>query len=225
MNSLSIIISIILFPGLIATIMCDKLIVHQNKWDIFKYAIYSFLFGVLSYFSLQMVKFIHNEFIVYILKPLPKFDSNKLDVWNIIQNEKSPLNLTEIALATGIAPLLAIFITYIVNKKLLHKYAQSMGLSLKYGDENLYSYYLSQKNIENIYIRDKSSGMIYVGLLSAYSESDMFQELALEDVYVYTFEESELLYVADSIYLSRPQGTLSIEINPRIHEEKNEKEN
>ncbi|OSI15194.1 hypothetical protein BWD09_09050 [Neisseria dentiae] len=117
--------------------MCDKLIVHQNKWEIFKYAIYSFLFGILSYVCLQLLKFIYNEIFVYIVTPLPRFQSNSLDIWSIIQNEKAPLNLKEIAFATVIAPLLAIFATYVVNKKKIHKYAQLIGLSSKYGDENL----------------------------------------------------------------------------------------
>ena len=172
MNSLSIIVSIILFPGLITTIICDKLIVHHNKWEAFKYSIYSFLFGVLSYSIILIV-------------PLPKFLSNRLDIWNIIQNEKFPLNLMEIAIATCIAPILAILVTNIVNKKILHKWAQDTGLSSKYGDENLFSYYLNQEDIEFICIRDKLSEMIYVGILSAFSENDMIQEITLLNVKVY----------------------------------------
>lgn len=224
MNSLSIIVSIILFPGLITTIICDKLIVHHNKWEAFKYSIYSFLFGVLSYSILQIFKIIYNELIILIV-PLPKFLSNRLDIWNIIQNEKFPLNLMEIAIATCIAPILAILVTNIVNKKILHKWTQDTGLSSKYGDENLFSYYLNQEDIEFICIRDKLSEMIYVGILSAFSENDMIQEITLLNVKVYEYNTSVKLYDLDSIYLSRPQGSLSIEIYPKSEKEnKNDEE-
>jgi hypothetical protein len=38
MNSLAIAISIILLPGLVACVICDKITVHSPKWDAFKYS-------------------------------------------------------------------------------------------------------------------------------------------------------------------------------------------
>lgn len=53
MNELAIAVGVILFPGLITAVICDKITVHSPRWGSFKYSVYSFIFGVSCYVALQ----------------------------------------------------------------------------------------------------------------------------------------------------------------------------
>lgn len=55
MSELAVVIGIILFPGIIATVIADKLVVHVRPWGSFKYSLYAFVLGVMSYVGLQAV--------------------------------------------------------------------------------------------------------------------------------------------------------------------------
>jgi len=51
----------------------------------------------------------------------------------------------------------------LVNYKIFHKFAQKLLISQKYGDENLYSYYLNAKEIDWVYVRDFERKLTYQG--------------------------------------------------------------
>ncbi|HZF31336.1 MAG TPA: hypothetical protein VE907_19625 [Gammaproteobacteria bacterium] len=56
MNQLAVVVIVVLFPGILAATVADKLTVH-SKWDSFKFALYSFLLGVLTYSVLQILAY------------------------------------------------------------------------------------------------------------------------------------------------------------------------
>jgi hypothetical protein len=201
----------------VATIICDKLIVHSVKWDWFKYSIYSFLFGVLSYFSFQLFQDIGvliKQFLSLIVCSETKsLDFSRLGVWDIINNENAKIPLDEVAYSTlFFSPLVAVVASLIVNYKLINKIAQKFRISQKYGDENLFSYFLNSKDVYWIYVRDKEGGITYFGILASFSECDSIQEIVLKDVTVYKYETSEEMYSLPLIYLSKPLGAFVIEV-------------
>lgn len=61
MNQLVVTIIIILLPGIIATVICDKIVVH-SKWTTFKFSLYSFVLGFVTYALLQIVFLIKGQF-------------------------------------------------------------------------------------------------------------------------------------------------------------------
>lgn len=213
MNDLAVLIGLISFPGLIATIICDKLLVHAERWTIFKYGIYTFVFGVGSYVALQCLTWIISFGCVHL--PFLSADAT-LGLWNTLSSGKD-LRFSEVAWATGISPIIALAAVYCANKKLLVRAAQHLGISNKYGDENLFSYFLNSPDVQWIYVRDPAAGFSYRGLVRSFSETKEVQELTLTDVTVYSYEESEALYQLNSIYLSKPLGTFVIE-SPSLEE-------
>lgn len=211
MDAVIIAISVVLLPGLISSIICDKVVVHMQRWDAFKYVIYSFVFGVLCYVILQIIVHIKNTF--QLGGDYFTLDSKfPLSVWSIIQDQKSPIKLSEILLATLISPMVSFAAAAIINYKILHKIAQILKVSSKYGDENLYSFFLNSKEVEWIYVRDKISGLTYFGAIISYSDCDKIQELVMSDVIVYSYETSEELYRVSSIYLTKNLGEFVIEV-------------
>ncbi len=94
----------------------------------------------------------------------------------------------------------------------------------KYGDENLYTYFLNAKETDWIYVRDKDSNLTYEGRVAAFSENEHAHELVLLDVAVYRYEDSEKLYSVPRIYLCKEIGKLVVETIPedRLHEERSD---
>ena len=207
MNDLAVLIGLISFPGLIATVICDKLLVHAERWNSFKYGIYTFIFGVGSYVVLQFLTWSISLF----SRHLPFLsERSALGLWSTLSSGKD-LHFSEVAWATGLAPLIALAAVYCVNKKHMTRLAQKLGISNKYGDENLFSYFLNSPDVLWVYIRDPGAGFSYRGAVRSFSETKEVQEITLTDVTVYSYEDSDLLYQLDSIYLSKLLGTFTIE--------------
>lgn len=207
MNDLAVLLGLISFPGLIATILCDKLLVHAERWNSFKYGIYTFVFGIGSYVLLQFVVWIANM----LNRHLPFLSKNpNLNLWITLTNG-SALNFTEVAWATSFSPIVALFAVYFVNKKIVTRFGQKIRISNKYGDENLLSYFLNSPDIYWVYIRDPASGLSYRGAVRSFSETKEVQEVLLTNVTVYNYSDSEELYQLSSIYLSKPLGSFIIE--------------
>ena len=208
MNDLAILIGLISFPGLVATIICDKILVHTERWSTFKYLIYSFIFGVACYLSLQLVSVLLGT----TDRHLPFLSSNPtLSIWSTLLDQSSKPQWGEIAWATLIAPFIAGLAALAVNKKAVNKISQKLGISGKYGDENLFSYYLNSPDVAWVYVRDIPNDLSYRGLVRSFSETKEIQELVLTDVTVFNYNESDELYKVDSIYLTKPIGAFIIE--------------
>jgi hypothetical protein len=210
MNSLVITIAIVLLPGLVASIICDKITVHTPKWGNFKYSIYSFLFGFFSYGLLQLLQWSY-----IFLSDFCNFSNiifSELDTWKIIQNESNQVPFNEVFFALLLAPVVAFTSSSIVNHKIINRVAQKLNVSQKYGDENLFSFILNSKEVDWVYIRDIENQFTYLGRVVSYSECDSIQEIVLSEVDVYEYDTSDFLYSLPIIYLSRKIGTFTIEV-------------
>ena len=212
MNQLAIAIVVILFPGILATIIADKVAVH-SKWDSFKFSLYALVLGILSYLFLQLIVIIF-DLAHYIINHAKEVNYHILAVWNMALQQKSIIKPWEIGASTFLSVLVGYFASFIVNYKILNKIGQKLKITTKYGDENLYSFYLNAEQIEWIYIRDIENNLTYQGRLVSYSENKDIQEIVLTDVTVYRYKDSAELYSVPSIYLCKKSGNFIIEAIP-----------
>lgn len=212
MNELVLAIAVVLLPGLIATIICERIVVHVRPWPSFKYIIYSFVLGVSCYFFLQFLVWLIS-FIPSRVTFLPSL-TGKLDVWSIATGTSGTIDLAEIAAATALSVPVAFIAALIVNKKSLNHLASITGVSRKYGDENLFSYFLNSDDVWWVYIRDFDRKLTYQGRVQAFSETDEMQEIVLNKVTVFGYDNSSEYYSVPSLYLCRRIGELVIEQIP-----------
>jgi hypothetical protein len=212
MNELAVSIGVISFPGLLACIICDKVASHSPKWRIFKYSIYSFVFGVCCYGTEQAIYSAWQFLSGLACSPISA--RPLLRVWSIATAQKADISLSEVIWATALSPVIAIAATLINNYKVLNKLAQRTKISYKFGDENLFSYYLNARTLNWVYIRDPNTNQTYKGNVVSWSETDHIQEVVLSDVTVYEYETSRELYDLPTIYLAKPTGTFVIEAIP-----------
>jgi hypothetical protein len=213
MNDLAVAVGIILFPGLIACVICDKITVHTVKWESFKYGVYSFVLGVLCYVLLQAISLAWWQVAKLFVPPLALPD-RILKVWSFAVAQKGAVEIKEVLAATALSPIVAAVAATIVNYKLLNRVASRLRISQKYGDENLYSYFLNSPDIDWVYVRDKTQGLTYQGRVVSFSENDHMQELVLSEVTVFGYDSSDEYYSVPHLFLAKPVGAFVIEAAP-----------
>ncbi|MNF32660.1 hypothetical protein D3C76_693530 [compost metagenome] len=212
MNQLVVSLVLILTPGIIATIICDKLTNH-SKWDSFKFGLYSLTLGIASYALLQLLTYI-NDFIDHLIKPTYGAKWTNLKIWASALNGGGEIEAWEIFTAIIFALPIALFASWLVNFKAFNKIARQLGVSNKYGDENLYAYYLNSQEIDWVYVRDRDSELTYQGRVVSHSDKNDLQEIVLSEVSVFRYSDSAHCYDVPTIYISKERGKLVIEAIP-----------
>lgn len=198
MNQFGTLLIIVLVPGIIATVIFGKLTRH-DKWDYFTFSFHAILFGWFSYLPLYLIPASIAEFEI-IKIPLTKLgDINKSIYW-------------EVLCACFISVPLAFSFAYSANYNLLNRFARFIKCSHKYGDESLYSYYLSNENIDWIYVRHREENRIYRGKIVNYRQMEKLHELLLIDADIYNYADSAWLYHAEEIYINAETGKFTIEL-------------
>lgn len=211
MNQLVVTLIIMLIPGILAAVIADKIAVH-SRWDSFKFGLYSVVMGFAAYASVQMLVWARALLVGLICWTPPHL--SYLHIWSAVLSDGNGISAIEIVAAVVMALPLAFFCAWVVNFKLMNKIARRLSVSMKYGDENLYSYYLNTKEVIWVYVRDINANLTYQGMVFSHSENRDMQELVLTDVTVYRYDDSAYLYDVPTVYLSRPLGVLTIEQTP-----------
>lgn len=209
MNHLVVAVFVLLLPGLISTIIADKICVHAQPWSSFKYTIYSFVFGVFSYILLQLIISSFGLFPSPI-NFLPDL-AGELSVWSFASSDTFEVDLREVFAAALLSPVVGFAIAWVYNQKFLNEMAHNLGISRKYGDENLFSYFLNSPAIDWVYVRDAEREVMYRGRVHAFSERENIQEIVLFNVTVYGYNSGEESYSVDNIYISREAGKIEFE--------------
>ena len=207
-SQLTIKLIILLIPGGIGAIILERLTVHKT-WTSFRFILNSIIIGIFSYLILQII-----ILVVYYLGICVKSNmslyTKDLTIWDSL-NENSAIPYLEVIYSSGIGLCIGLILTKIDTKKLLNRFARKYDLSSKYGDENLYSYFLNSEEISYVYVRYIKYNLTYLGNVVSFSETDEFKELVLSNVSVYSYDQSELLYEVGKIYLSLPKDDIIIE--------------
>jgi hypothetical protein len=188
---------LLLIPGSLACIIYERLTIHK-QWTSFKFITNSILFGAISYLIAGVI------FSIY------KDDESFKLFWDNLPTKDIPYN---VILKSSIISILVGFVsTGIDNYKLINKFGKYIRLTNKYGDENLFSYFLNAEDVDEVYVRDITNKLTYHGFINSFSETDEIKELVLLDVVVYDYETSKELYSLDKIYLSKSKENLIIEL-------------
>lgn len=192
---------ILLIPGAIAAIIVEVATVHKS-WSSFKFILNSILFGFFSYLTLQLM----NSFeFLFCDKP------SELQVWSVLVGSPN-LPFGEIVIASILGIGIGLLATAMIQKKIIIRIARFLKVSTKFGDENLFSYFLNAPDVEEVYVRDQEKDITYHGIVHSFSETSNISEIVLGDVAVYRSTDSILLYKVSRIYLSMPKDKVKIEL-------------
>lgn len=200
---------LILFPGIIATLLYRRLII-KKKWESIDIGLNTLLFGILSYLILQLIYLVLKK--------------GELIIWQRLQDDQAVPYL-EILWASLTSIISTGIFAAIVNKKWINIFANWAGISNKYGEDNLFYIYLSDKNLSEVHVKDPTNNLIYTGYVRYYSEEEGVREIVLEDVDLYEYNTAEHVNSLKSVYISRPKAdNLIIEVPKSIHNGKTKEE-
>lgn len=202
------------FPGIIALFIVETLTEYQSKTNYYQ-IVYTFVLGVLSYFTLFLIKSLPLFICQFICGSECSYP--KMSIFCFMKDTK--LNYMEIGLATIISILLGTFLVYIIQNGLFHKLANKLHISNKFAGSSVWGHILNIKRLDTwVIVRDIKNDLMYEGWINAFSETFEHNELFLSDVKVYKNSTGEELYHIDGLYITRQPNELTIEY-PNIQEE------
>lgn len=206
-SALTLKLIILLIPGALGTLIMNRLTIRKELSP-FKFMLNAIIIGVFSYLLLQLfsntVHFISNIF------SCQTGGYKQLQIWSSI-SDKTIIPYEEVLYSSICSIIIAILGSLIDQYKIINKLAQKLGISNKYGDENLFSYFLNAKETQIVYIRNIKNNLTYHGYVNSYSETNDLSEIVLSNVSVYRYDDSSLLYEVDQIYLSFAKNEIIIE--------------
>ncbi len=204
LSSFTLKLIILLVPGALGAIILERLTIHKKEWSSFKFIVNSVLIGLFAYAL--------DEMVVRLVNLYPDFYLNHVSIFEGLANaQDNAIPWGEVLIASFTGVIIGFVFTRADRKKWLNKFARRWGFSDKYGDENLFSYYLSEQS-EYVYVRCSRQGFTYKGLIHTFAETDEMKELFMKDVVVYDYASSEKLYEVAEIYLSLLKDDLVIEL-------------
>lgn len=207
-SELTIKLLVLFLPGAASAIIVDKLTVH-GKWSSFDFSIHSLVLGFLSYASHQLFWF-SISYLTYI--PNVRTNIKILNFWDCLFSDTTKVSFSEIFLTLLFSVAIGLIVSAAIQHKVLTKFAQYWNISSKFGDENLYSFFLNSQNVDWITIRDKKAGFTYQGAIDSFSENSSIREVTLRNVKVYTYENSEFCYEVAAMYFSFANGEVKLEV-------------
>jgi hypothetical protein len=195
---------LLMLPGIVSIRFYRKLRGKCSKkdWEDFADII---IFSILSYMSLAFIKAIFPEM---------KFIDISIESF---YNDNIAISWTTVFCALLAGIVLAYIASYFYKKKTINKIGKNLGVTNRYGDEDVWDYFHNMDNYEWVVVRDHKQKLYYYCWIKTFSETNEKRELLLSDVSVYN-EEGEYCYDVEAMYISRDEFDLTIEI-PKIKEE------
>ncbi len=205
-SELTIRILLLFFPGIICTLIIDSLTVHREESS-FTFIVYSFIFGLSCYLIFSFVK--------YALDQIPLINAlidPKVVFLDALLDNKIPIDYFELIKTTiYVAIPFSFGISYILNKKSLHRFAQKITVTTKIGHLGVWDYTFDFANIEWVNVRDIKNDLVFQGRLAAFSDTVNENELLLNNVTVYRNSTGDELYKAGAVYIARERNEITVE--------------
>lgn len=206
LSTLTVRVLLLFFPGVICAMLVDTLTVHRERTSA-QLLTHSFVLGLGSYLSLNVLR--EGWFWIARLtgspRPLP------VTFFDALTNEKLRISWGEIALATVVAVILGIGVSAAINHRLVHEGANSLRVSRRFGDLDVWGLLFNSPDLGWVTVRDLGHDLTYEGWVDAFSDTSASPELLLRDVRVFRSSSGTQLYETSRVYLARPSDTLVIE--------------
>lgn len=215
-SELTIRLLLLFFPGIIVTLITNKL-TEKDEDSSMKFFIRSFVYGLISYFTLYMIVGIINSFFIILKSIICNCNTDtyqiKLYFLECLINGNKNISYIEIIVASIVSIFISLAVSYIANKNLLYKFANKLGISKKFGELDVWAHIFNGMEKDTwVIIRDYDLGFMYVGWANAFSSNHKESELLLKDVTVYNNDTAKEIYKTDAMYIPNLNGNIKIEL-------------
>jgi hypothetical protein len=199
-------------PGIFAIFIVDNLIVHE-KWEAYKYALYAFILGLLTYITLQIFYFCGDLLRAWFCH-LPNTWTS-LKIWDVLLNGNKDLKLSpkELIWAVFLSVGVALVISKLIKENKFFTFAQKYNISNKASNQTVFVDFMSQQSW--LSVQDLTNNLEYIGWPSNYEEKNGIQEILLRDVQIFcTKENRKIIGERESCYICKPIGVLLLSKYP-----------
>jgi hypothetical protein len=206
LSALTLRVVLLFFPGLVCALIVRAL-TNRRERPTPEFLIDAFVFGIGTYLLLAALR--SGCVLVAGLAGLPS--PRPITFFNVLTNETATISWGEIGLSALVAILLAGIIAAIGNNHLMHRTAGWLGISRKFGDPDVWSFFLNSPDSKWVAVRDVTTDTVYEGAVEAFSDTGATPELLLRTVTVSRSSTDTKLYACDRVYLSRDRASLVVE--------------
>jgi hypothetical protein len=207
-SALTLKLIILLTPGILATTIYKRLTIRHKEQSDFMFVVISIMFGMFSYLILQIINYLISLAKNICSKTIEEYETIK--TFSDLSNGNS-IPYSEVIWACIISIILGFLISKLDHSKLINTFARKWNISNKYGDENLYSYFLNSPDVNWVYVRVIENSLTYLGWVESFSETIENKEIVLNQVTVYDYPDSKKMYEIERIYLVFPKDKVIIE--------------
>jgi hypothetical protein len=206
LSALTLRVVLLFFPGVVCALIVRAL-TNRRERATPEFLIDSFVFGFATY--LLLAGFRSGCTAIARLGGWP--GPPRVTFFDVLMNEGARISWGEIALSALIAILLGAVVSAVVNHHVLFRVAERFGISRKFGDPDVWSYFLNSPDILWVAVRDVATDTVYEGEVEAFSDTGLAPELLLRRVKVSRSSTDTKLYDCDRVYLSRDRSSLVVE--------------
>lgn len=188
----------------------DKYTQHQ-RWDSFRYALMSVVFGVIAYLVLQII--ISSYQLLDGIGDTKNIHWYWLSIWKVTSQKDSVyINPMETLVGSLFAIPLGLVAVFLNKKRSIQDFLIRRGISNKYGDDNVFFRSIEDMtaNDTNAYIFLPDDEKVIHGKIIYFNESKETQELGLDWATVYNSGDGSIIFRTNHIYVSKPFGNIII---------------
>lgn len=206
LSALTLRVLLLFFPGVICALIVHALTVQRERTTA-QFMTSAFVLGVWTYLVLAASR----AGCAWIARAAGWPQPPDVLFFDVLTNERVRIAWGEIGVSALLAALIAFLVAAADNHYLLHRTAERLGISRRFGAVDVWGYFLDSPHVRWITVRDLASDRTYQGWLDAFSDTGTEPQLLLRDVEVYQNSTGTKLYDRKRVYLAPSKHAFVIE--------------
>ena len=202
LSALTVRVVLLFFPGIVCALIVRALTNRRERASP-EFLIDAFVFGIVTYLLLAGIR-AAAHLAGWAARP-------QITLFDVLTSETARISWREIGLSALVAVVWGAAMSAVINHQLLFRAAASLGISRKFGDPDVWSFFLNSPDIGWGMVRDVVTDTVYEGEVEAFSDTGVAPELLLRHVKVSRSSTDTKLYECDRVCLSRDRSSLIVE--------------
>ena len=203
-----------LLPGIIGTYLYSYLNIYKEQ---------HYYFEFLKMIMLSFASYLLTDFLFGAIKTLfPLFLYGPIDIIHQIGADKAEIPTSNVLTSVVFALIMACILTKAESRNWLFRLANKMKLTHRSDNRTVWEHVFDDNS--TIVLRDYVTKNTYYGTVESYSDDNENREIYFNGVHVFD-EDSNRLYYAKKLYLSRAHNEFNIEIHNYTYSEEREDNN
>lgn len=197
---------LLFFPGVLCALVVHALTIQRDRTTP-QFLTSAFVYGVSTYLLLAGVR----EVCARGAEALGWSQPPRVTFFNVLTNERAKIAWGEIGLSAVMALVLALLISAAANHHVLHRVAERLHVSRRFGQADVWGHFLDSPRTNWVIVRDVNADLLFEGWVDAFSDTGVDPQLLLSDVSVYRASTGTKLHDRKRVYLTPRKESVIIE--------------